>query len=54
MHEYQLRYLPQFHHDLKEHVIYIAQKLRNPEAASDLTDAVEKSDPRKESKRGSV
>ena len=39
MHEYQLRYLPQFHHDLKEHVIYIAQKLRNPEAASDLTDA---------------
>ena len=42
MHEYQLRYLPQFHHDLKEHVIYIAQKLRNPEAASALTDAVEK------------
>ena len=42
MREYQLRYLPQFHQDLKEHVLYIAQKLQNPEAARDLIDAVEK------------
>ena len=41
MHEYQLRYLPQFYKDLKEHVIYISQILHNPEAARDLIDAAE-------------
>ena len=39
--EYQLRYLPQFHQDLKKCVFYIAHTLQNPEAASDLIDAAE-------------
>ena len=39
MHEYQLRYLPQFHKDLKHHTQYIANKLQNPQAASDLIEA---------------
>jgi len=41
MHEYQLRYLPQFHKDLKHHTQYIANKLQNPQAASDLIDATD-------------
>jgi hypothetical protein len=41
MHEYELRYLPQFHEDLKQHVLYIAQKLKNPQAANDLIDSTE-------------
>ena len=42
MHEYQLRYLPQFHLDLKEHALYIASSLMNPKVAEDLIDAAEK------------
>ena len=42
MHEYQLRYLPQFHKDLKHHTQYIANKLQNPQAATDLIDATDK------------
>ena len=42
MHDYQLRYLPQFHKDLKKHIQYIAIHLQNPQAASDLIDATEK------------
>ena len=41
MHEYQLRYLPQFHKDLKRHTQYIANKLQNPQAATDLIDAAD-------------
>ena len=41
MHEYQLRYLPQFHKDLMRHVKYIANKLKNPQAANDLIDATD-------------
>ena len=41
MHEYQLRYLPQFHKDLKHHAEYIAKKLKNPQAAIDLIDATD-------------
>ena len=41
MHEYQLRYLPQFHKDLKHHTEYIANKLQNPQAATDLIDATD-------------
>lgn len=42
MHEYQLRYLPQFRKDLKHHTEYIANHLKNPQAADDLIDATEK------------
>jgi hypothetical protein len=42
MHEYQLRYLPQFHLDMMHHVEYIANRLKNPQAAGDLIDATEK------------
>ena len=42
MHEYQLRYLPQFHQDLMHHAEYIANRLNNPQAAGDLIDATEK------------
>lgn len=41
MPKYVLRYLPQFHEDLKQHVLYIAQKLMNPQAVNDLIDATE-------------
>jgi len=41
MHDYQLRYLPLFHQELKEHALYIAQKLCNPQAADELVDATE-------------
>lgn len=40
--KYDLRYLPSFYKDLENKAIYIAEKLRNPQAASDLVDAVEK------------
>ena len=41
MHEYELRYPPKFHEDLKQHVLYIAQRLKNPQAANDLIDSTE-------------
>ena len=41
MHEYEFRYLPKFHEDLKQHVLYIAQRLKNPQAANDLIDSTE-------------
>ena len=40
--QYELRYLPLFYEDLEEKVIYIAEKLQNPQAANGLIDAVEK------------
>ena len=40
--KYRLRYLPLFYEDLDEKVTYIAEKLKNPQAASDLLDKVEK------------
>ena len=42
MPEYQLRYLPQFYEDMKQHADYIANRLHNPQAAIDLIDAAEK------------
>lgn len=39
---YQLRYLPIFYEDLEEKILYIADRLKNPEAENDLIDAVEK------------
>ena len=42
MHDYQLRYLPQFYEDLHDHVLYITHTLHNPQAAGQLIDAVEK------------
>ena len=39
--QYELRYLPLFYTDLQEKVTYIETKLRNPQAALDLIDAVE-------------
>lgn len=40
--KYKLRYLPLFYEDLEQKVVYIAEKLKNPKAANDLIDAVEK------------
>ena len=40
-HEYQLRYLPQFFQDLKQHTEYIASHLQNPQAADGLIDATD-------------
>ena len=40
--KYRLRYLPLFYEDLDEKITYIAEKLKNPKAASDLWDKVEK------------
>ena len=40
--KYSLRYLPLFYEDLDEKVSYISEKLKNPKAASDLLDKVEK------------
>jgi len=40
---YKLRYLPLFSEDLEEKLLYIAEKLQNPQAANELLDAVEKS-----------
>ena len=41
MHEYQLRYLPQFHKDLKNCKKYISEILLNPQAADDFIDETE-------------
>lgn len=40
--KYRLRYLPLYYEDLDEKITYIAEKLKNPKAASDLLDKVEK------------
>lgn len=40
--KYKLRYLPLFYEDLDEKITYITEKLKNPKAASDLLDKVEK------------
>lgn len=39
--KYKLRYLPLFYEDLEQKVVYIAEKLQNPQAANDLIDDVE-------------
>ena len=39
--KYRLSYLPLFYEDLDEKVTYIAEKLKNPKAATDLLDKVE-------------
>ena len=39
--KYKLRYLPLFYEDLDEKIMYIAEKLKNPKAASNLLDRVE-------------
>ena len=39
--KYKLRYLSLFYEDLEQKVVYIAEKLQNPQAANDLIDAVE-------------
>ena len=39
--DYKLRYLPVFYEDLDEKITYIAEKLENQVAASDLLDKVE-------------
>ncbi len=39
--KYRLRYLPLFYEELEENLVYIAERLQNPHAASDLLDAVE-------------
>ena len=38
--KYILRYLPLFYEDLEEKIVYIAEKLHNVKAASDLMDEV--------------
>ncbi len=40
--KYKLRYLPLFYEDLDKKITYIAKKLKDPKAASDLLDKVEK------------
>ncbi len=40
--EYELRYLPLFYEDLLDKVNYIRKELKNPQAADDLIDDVEK------------
>ncbi len=39
---YKLRYLPLFYEDLEQKAVYISEKLKNPKAANDLIDEVEK------------
>ena len=39
--KYILRYLPLFYEELEEKVIYIAETLKNPQAANDRLDLVE-------------
>ena len=41
MSEYHLSFLPQFSDDLNEAVSYITYRLKNPQAADDLIDAVD-------------
>lgn len=36
--KYILRYLPLFYEELEEKVVYIAEKLMNPQAANDFDD----------------
>ena len=38
---YSLRYLPLFYEELEEKVVYIAETLKNPQAANDLLNSVE-------------
>lgn len=38
---YRLRYLPLFYEELDEKITYIAERLKNPQAADDLLDKVE-------------
>ncbi len=38
---YILRYLPLFYEELEEKVVYIAETLKNPQAANDLLGSVE-------------
>ena len=40
--KYTLRYLPLFEEELESAVLYIAEKKKNPKAAQDLLDNVEK------------
>lgn len=40
--KYRLSYLPLFYEELDEKVRYIAEKLKNPKAANDLLDKVER------------
>lgn len=39
--KYILRYLPLFYEELEEKVVYIAETLKNPQAANNLLDLVE-------------
>ena len=39
--KYVLRYLPTFYDDLEQKVMYIAEKLKNPQAAKKMLDDVE-------------
>jgi len=39
---YKLRYLPMFYEDLSEKITYINETLKNPQAANNLLDLVEK------------
>lgn len=39
--QYILRYLPLFYEELEEKVVYIAEVLKNPQAANELLDSVE-------------
>lgn len=39
--KYILRYLPLFYEELEEKVVYIAETLKNPQAANDLLNSVE-------------
>ena len=43
--KYKLRYLPLFYEDLGEKITYNSEMLKNPKAASDLLDKVEKAIP---------
>ena len=40
--KYKLRYLPIFYEDLEQRVVYIAEKIGNPQAANELIDEVER------------
>ncbi len=39
--KYILQYLPLFYEELEEKVVYIAETLKNPQAANDLLNSVE-------------
>ena len=40
--KYKLRYLPIFYEDLEQKVVYIAEKIGNPQAANELIEEVER------------